>query len=251
MGYLQDSLDTFNKYSIFLKNKKVVVVGPASHMNGWKQGNLIDSYDIVVRLSKGYELDEKLKSKDIQDHIKSKFYIKDKTKIDFGSRIDILYQTLLPNWGNGIHMPIENLMHIAKWICASFPDKRHKGCIRDFIKYNNGRIPLHIVNKEYWESIKQAMGTVPSIGASAICDLLQFDIEELYITGFNFYLLKDHNGFFYYPDYFYGDVKHLKDSRPKGKHNHFKIFKYLKKLKEKDERIKCDNVLNDLIKKHD
>ena len=91
------------------------------------------------------------------------------------------------------------------------------------------------------------MDTIPSVGASAIWDLLQYNIKELYITGFNFYLIKDKNGFYYYPEYFYGDKKHLKDNRPTGKHDHFKIFKYLKKTCKNDQRITCDKILTELM----
>ena len=56
MGYPQDSEETIKKYYDYLKGKKVVIVGPAPHMRGWRQGELIDSYDVVVRVSKGYEL---------------------------------------------------------------------------------------------------------------------------------------------------------------------------------------------------
>ena len=250
MAYPQDTKEIIKRYTDFLKNKKVVVVGPAFHMKGWRQGKVIDSYDVIVRLSKGYEIDEKYKSRDIKEYTNGKYVFNKDIKLDFGSRTDILYQTMLPNWGNGTQSPINELKDDIKWICASFPDKRHRQCIIDFIKYNNNRIPMHIMDKKYWEKIRDDMRTIPSVGASAILDLLQYDIKEIYITGFNFYLAKDENGFFYYPDYFYGDKKHLKDNRPKGKHNHFKIFKYLKKLYERDKRIKCDKTLIDLMEKY-
>lgn len=252
MAYPKDSIKTELKYSNFLLNKKVVIVGPSFHMKGWRQGELIDSYDLTVRLSKGYEINNNFKSKDISKYSKEKKYnIGKEVELDFGSKVDILYQTLLSNWGNGINLPIKKLKDELKWICASFPDDRHKEFIKDFIKYNNNRIPFHIMNKKYWQNIKKQMGTIPSVGASAIFDLLKFDIKELYITGFTFYLIKNKNGFFYYPDYFYKNSKQLKDNRPHGKHDHFKIFKYIKKIAKQDNRIKCDKVLEGLIDKYD
>ena len=63
------------KYSKFLKNKKVVLVGPSSYLKGIKQHDLIESYDIVVRMNVGYKFAEKLQR-------------------DMGERTDILYSSL-------------------------------------------------------------------------------------------------------------------------------------------------------------
>ena len=59
------------EYFDFLKDKRVVVVGPARSAEGKRQGSLIDSYDVVVR-------------------IKSRFVAEDR-KDDLGTRGDILY----------------------------------------------------------------------------------------------------------------------------------------------------------------
>ena len=42
----------------FLKNKRVALVGPASSVVGSQQQELLDSYDIVVRLNKAFPVPE-------------------------------------------------------------------------------------------------------------------------------------------------------------------------------------------------
>ena len=252
MSYPQDSKKVNNLYANFLKNKKVIIVGPAPHMRGWKQGKFIDSYDIVVRVSKGYELASGLKSK-IADQesqgYNGKFKIKEDIKDDFGERMDILYQTLFSQWGNGFTAPFEKLKSKLKWLCASFPDKKHKPFIKDFIKYTKELgIPFHIINKKYWEGIVSEMKTIPTVGPTAAFDLLRYEIKELYLTGFTFCQIKDKNNFYYYPEYFYNKEKHLIRKGGK-KHDNNKIYKYFKEIYKKDNRIKCDKILKELIEK--
>ena len=252
MSYPQDSEKVNNKYADFLKNKKIVLVGPSPHMRGWKQGELIDSYDIVVRVSKGYELVSGLESKIANDEYRGnneKFKIKEDIKEDFGTRIDILYQTLFSQWGSGFTAPFEKLKNKLKWLCASFPDKKHKPFIKDFIKYTNKlNISFHIMNKEYWESIVKDMKTIPTVGPTSAFDLLRYDIKELYLTGFTFCQIKDKNNFYYYPEYFYNNSKHLIRKGGK-KHNNEKIFNYFKNIYKEDKRIKCDIILKELLEK--
>ncbi len=48
------------KYANFLKNKKVALVGPAHHLKWTEQHDLIESYNIVVRMNVGFRFPEKL-----------------------------------------------------------------------------------------------------------------------------------------------------------------------------------------------
>ena len=131
---------------------------------------------------------------------------------------------------------------------ASFPDKKHKSFIKDFIKYTHSiNLNFHIMNKQYWEKLSADMGTIPTVGCSAIFDLLQYNIKEIYVVGFTFCQIKDKNGFYYYPEYFYDNSKHLVRKGGK-KHDNDKIFRYFKQKCQQDNRIRCDEVLERLIK---
>ena len=233
MGYPQDTKDISKKYAKFLKGKKICIVGPAPHINGSGSGEEIDSYDIVVRLNKGYLLPKEYQQ-------------------DIGESCDIIYQTCMPRDYMGITMPIEELKGSTKWICCSCPDKIHKHHIKDFIKYVDGRIGVHIMNKKKWDkyAIKLARSnsiviSPPTSGFSAIIDLLRYDIEEMYIVGMTFFQKRGKNNEVYYPGYPTNDPTHSR--RKKSKHNYSKEMKVFKKIFAKDGRIKCDPILQKLI----
>ncbi|GAG30323.1 unnamed protein product, partial [marine sediment metagenome] len=54
----QDTKEISKKYSEFLKDKRVCIAGPSPDIEGSGYGDKIDSYDIVVRINKGYLLPE-------------------------------------------------------------------------------------------------------------------------------------------------------------------------------------------------
>jgi len=139
-------------------------------------------------------------------------------------------------------MPIEESNNKMEWTCASFPDEKHKPFIYDFIKFNNNRINLHIIDKKYWDKLRNKIGD-PHAGTAAIFDLLRYDIKELYITGITFYQVEGEKHSFYYDGY------HNKKRWVKGtKHDCFKSFDYFIKILKKDKRIKCDFMIERLLK---
>ena len=64
-----------SQYNELLKDKKVIVVGPSPSLEGSGKGKEIDGYDIVVRVNKGFPIEEGFES-------------------DLGSRTDIHYHCL-------------------------------------------------------------------------------------------------------------------------------------------------------------
>jgi len=55
-----------------VNKSRVLIVGPSPHLEGMGLGNLIDSYDIIVRMNQGYKLMKELPN-------------------DYGSRVDMLF----------------------------------------------------------------------------------------------------------------------------------------------------------------
>ena len=47
----------FEKY---LNDKKIIIVGPASYLIGKNLGNFIDSFDIIIRIKRGYPIEPTL-----------------------------------------------------------------------------------------------------------------------------------------------------------------------------------------------
>ena len=205
------------KYAEFLRGKHVVVVGPASSIVGTKQHDLIESYDIVTRLNKGFHIPEELKQ-------------------DIGYRTDIIYNCLTPKYGGDLD--IDKLKDHVQWICCSFPVKRN---IDGFKRKNQNRIPFHVVNECYYWSIEKMLNCRLYTGMSAIIDLLYHDIVELYITGITF-KINGHNGVYYHQYEQPNEIPSNLIHKPR------KQFEYFKRLWRNDRRIACDEVLENLVR---
>ncbi len=215
-----------SEYAAFLKNKRVIIIGPAPHILKIKQKELIDSYNLICRLGKGFII-----QKELEENI--------------GTRIDILYNVLNDQSGkrsSGVLNIKELLLKKIKWICSANPpyfEMKIKN--RKFEIKNNNRIPFHIINKEYYKEITKETGKWINTGLAAIIDLLYYDIKELYITGITFFSEK--NKKYYYPQYRDPEL-YLEDCYDREKQLNF-----MKQLYKKDKRIKCDKVLKEILEK--
>jgi hypothetical protein len=236
MGYPQDNSDIKEKYKHYLSGKKVCIVGPAPKIIGSSSGEVIDSYDIVVRLNNGY-------------------MFCDKHREDIGMKMNIIYQTAIPKLGRGVTMPIEKLQNKVKWVCCSYPDEKHRKNICNFIKYVDNRIFMHIMNRDRWGELSLSIGgqvgkgpIPPTTGLAAIVDLLYYDIERLYITGFTFFKVHKKRERIYYRGYgttpSYETPANLKDS----KHNFKAELGFFKNIIKSDSRVDYDNVLKKVVK---
>lgn len=158
-----------NKFHQYLKNKRVVVVGPAPSIIGSKQGEEIDSYDVVVRINKALPVPNNLKQ-------------------DIGSKTDILFNCLNTSPDNGGYLHIPMLMQELDWVASPYaavhPFERD---IRNFSNQLSGRIPFFIPDSSWYLNIENEMGTRPNSGILAILNCLNFEPSEVYITGFTFF----------------------------------------------------------------
>ena len=173
------------------------------------------------------------------------------------SLITSKYQTTIPKAYRGIMMPIDEIKGSVKWICCACPNEKHRNHIKDFIKYVDNRINIHIVNKNKWNlwtkwltaagpGTKVITPGIPQTGTAALFDLLQYDIAKLYVTGITFLQTRAKDRTMYYPGYLSGKGRpNLKNT----KHHCRQEFKYFRGLCKKDKRIKCDKMLRKLINK--
>lgn len=221
------------KYFKFLKNKKVVLIGPSWHLKNYRQKELIDSYDVVVRMNLGYRIPSKMIS-------------------FFGDRIDILYCSLSNYYfeHNYFNKKILNdLSNKLKFICLTH-HLIHKEGTRRLIELNkkiSNPIKIRIVKKDIYTTLLGQCKDKLSCGIVAISDLLNCDIKELYITGLTFYDTKViGKRRIYYPGYNDNPIKY--SNRPFGSHNLNKELGILKKFCKKDNRIRCDEILNEILK---
>jgi hypothetical protein len=225
------------KYSRFLKDKKVAVVGPARSIKGSRQGEFIDSCDVVVRVNLGLNVQENLKG-------------------DIGSRMDILYSAMSRYyWETGVFSS-KNLSKLKKkydikWIVNT--GIRRATILRmldDKIK-SKVEVGLKLVSKKNIEYLKNVLDGKPTAGIIAIYDLLQYDISELHIMGFTFYNIMSENKErkdYYYENY---SPRYTETVDNVYKHDLMGEVCLLHKMKRKDKRIKVDEVLLNIMASFD
>ncbi len=147
-----------------VKNKDVVIVGPAGYLVGQQNGSLIDSFDIVVR---------------VNDAIR----IMDKNYIDFGERIDILYHNLASfskiceDYNRYIQKETKSI------VCKT---NLSSSRVENFFKQTACSIPI-IAGQQIYSEISKNIRKAPNMGVVAIVHLLSFDIKSLSVFGFDFY----------------------------------------------------------------
>ena len=178
----------------YLKDKTVAFVGPAPYLKNLGKGNLIDSYDIVVRIQHGIE-----------------------NKEDYGSRSDIIQSCLNSNYGPPLVSHLQNLDHTQRpkfIICNdtasqlksdgswAFVDEIYEPIFKNLnipfvhLKNNDGtwdRWALYweVYAKEHIEKFKKGSYTMYSAnfnsGYGALNVLLSYPIKKLAVFGVDFY----------------------------------------------------------------
>ncbi len=226
-----------SEYRSYLSGKRVALVGPAP--SGPDGGSKIDSYDVVVRLNNMVNVPSSMR-----EHL--------------GSRTDVLYATLD---GNPLDLVKSMVDNSVKFVSTSYPADEWFFRARmmqnvSILKSLNafGRVDLKTVvlpSREYFH-VKEATSSRPNTGFSAIIDLLSADIEELYITGLDFYRSAANGGAAYMPGYECqwtekrGPDFLLENIERDGPdvHNPDSSFKYFKhEMYAKDDRVKVDSCL--------
>ena len=160
-------------------NKRVAVVGPSPHIIGKKQRSYIDSFDIVIRIN------ELGISEDLFE--------------DYGSKTDIVFLTL--NTGAvDIYKEMMRRNDLSS-ICL-IVNLQHQYSLQPYLKVEKTRsifeqykdlnlsIDLeHLGSDLFFERCK-LFKCYPSTGTSAIYELAESQVKELYVTGFSFYTTK-------------------------------------------------------------
>lgn len=204
----------------YLNGKKVVVVGPANHVNN---GKLIDGYDVVVRINQGCKL----------------ISIPDK----YGSRTDILYHCVSQNENNGGKIDKINSKFIKFAYPKLEPSTKHShkdGTVNDFNKINM-ESNMSIIDREKYLTFEKELGCRPNCGTVAIWDILQYNIKELYITGFTLFQTPFHK------DYKSETVEEaVKRMNHVGVHDQDKIKRYYQTIMN-DTRVKVDEQLKNIL----
>lgn len=193
-------------YLEYLMGKKVALVGPAPTIIGSKQGDLIDSYDIVVRVNKAVP---------IPTHLTR----------DIGKRTNILYNCLNPSPECGGPYLMDEWKKLD-WLCCPYPAVHPFDIdITRFKFKNENTIPFHTIDKETYLTAAKEMNTRPNSGIGTIIDLMFHPIKELYVTGFTFFK----GG--YYSDYRQKNEKQVMDFMNRHRnHEQEPQIEYIRKM---------------------
>ena len=164
---------TFQQYRDEAKiSKKVVIVGPSPYLVGKERGEFIDSFDVVIRMNKGWKI--------TSDRVK-----------DYGSKTDVRWHCMMEHPDNGGDFVIDDMLdHGVEWLASQFPrnlDYFHYDNIK-FEQKNNNKIKFHcFADLIYFLNIHRALETRPNVAPTAIFELINYDIENVHLMGVTFF----------------------------------------------------------------
>jgi hypothetical protein len=214
------------KFADFLKDKTIALVGPAPTITGSKQGGFIDQFDVVIRLNKALPVPEDIAK-------------------DTGTRCDILYNCLNtdPECGGTI---TKEMIEGVKWVACPYPRYgSFESDVEKFVKWNTKQRPrtdFHVIDSNFYNSLEAHIGTRPNTGIGTILDILSFDVEVLYVTGFTFFK----GG--YHKDYRGYSEEHVMNFMAKyGKHSQEPQIELMKKIYASDDRLSVDAPLEKIL----
>ena len=222
-------------YSELISNKRVVLVSSAPYLKDKNIGNIINSYDTVIRINRGTNL--------IQDP-------------NYGNRTDILYHCLCQKTGGELTREIyDKYKYIVGTIPPFYPvDKRiRESSFPNGYKHMHDKIPkfytdkFTYINKEEYLDLEEKIGCRPYTGITTLYNILKLKPKELYITGMTFGKGGSNN--------LYRKNNTTKDwinSTKKGYypkcHDNYLIWLYTKKMiKNSETKITLDDELKEIL----
>ena len=241
LKYLFENAKIDRKFNHYLKDKSVIIVGPAGYMKNSKKGDFIESFDIVVRCNGFWKPPINLQE-------------------DIGKRTDIRWHSgaEFPNTG-GMWDIKDMLDYGVEYVCIQYPkylDYFHDD-VKKFEKKNEPyNIPFHNWSDlELYLSIHHYLGTRIQCGMSAVADIMFYDIKKLHVSGFSFHSEIKQG----VP----GGGDYLKGAKPEGylQHdyveethtfvNHAQIpqMKFLRELQNFDNRLSFDKETEEVLKR--
>ena len=218
----------------FLKNKKVILIGPSESLLKNKNKDFIESFDIIVRVNRGIEPTEKY----------SEF---------IGNRTDILYNCMLEHPDNGGPINVDYFSKKKLKYLVYHPEVNFQGKTTNkppkhlnrnrIIELEKANIKTNMIDSNFYNSISSQVNCRPNTGYIAIFDLLNYDIKELFITGFTFYLDKFMPG---YKDQV-KKVEFKEKCFKSERHNQKNLWEFLKKSYKNNPKIKVDKYLHKIL----
>ena len=219
------------QYNDLLKDKRVIIVGPSPSLVGSGKGKEIDDYDIVVRVNKGFPIEEGLQS-------------------DLGSRTDIHYHCLHTTplcCGDVFYkeMKDENVFlscPYPKYINSFYND------VTSFEKENKKwKLPFHCADTDYYIGVARMLGTRPNSGTMTIMDLLSYDLKELHITGFTWFRDGWRKSYKKLSDKKFQEVSDEVTSEFNGNHKQKPQEDLVREIYLNDSRVFIDDIMKEIL----
>lgn len=220
-----------DKFKEYIKNKRVVFVGPSPNLIGKEQGEFIDGFDVVIRTNGAINF------------LNEQKYIK-----DYGKRCDILY--INNQWHrNNRPIPVSEYRRKGvKVLCFKFINEVSSGRYSKF---------LHVRNIK--KIIRRVSQSVPSssMGNFIWADILDKGPSELYVLGVDFFSsrsMKD-NKLGIHHEYIRGylmpnilaEMEKLDKNKTKDGHDFLQNAQYTQMLYKKYNNMKFPDYLKELL----
>jgi hypothetical protein len=212
------------EFENYVRDKRIVIVGPSEHLLGTGYGDKIDYYDIVVRINRA-------------------LFIHPKYQKDIGTRTDILSSSLFkpPGARGGPYMVNDWKRNNIKWIFCPLPMKfPYSNDIKKYYSEVGEDFKLCIGNMKTFEDVERNIKTRPNTGLATIFELLTYDIKEIHVCGFSFYTTK------YIESYTTEHARQTIFDSIEISHKQEPQRKYFFELMEKHEEITIDPFLQKL-----
>jgi hypothetical protein len=153
---------TREEYAERLTGKRIALVGPANTLKELREGEKIDSYDVVVRANGPQPLHRGLRE-----------YM--------GSRTDIFYTNAVRQQDRRGQIDTRELS--VDFVCCYFSAQNRMALKKDKVPKSKHRFFDH----HLWRALKTATRYDPHTGIYAIYELFLCHPKELYVTGMTFY----------------------------------------------------------------
>lgn len=199
-------------YFDYLKDKNVVLVGPASYLLGQGKGQEIDSYDVVVRMNHIFDIIEQYPE-------------------DLGRKTDVLYL----NFGKTRNLKSQDFSNLKRNSVKYIVSKSN------FARRIDGSFCF--VSATYINNIlRKKINKMPNMGLISIIHLLTSSLKTLTIMGCDFYQTG------YFPGYLGIDKeKSIKATATEKVHEISSQVEYLAGIWEVESRLIVDDVLKNIL----
>ena len=221
--------DNREKFTDFIRDKSLAIVGRAEYLNGMEQGEFIDSHDIVIRVHSNLPYPSPKYHLTFED---PDSFVPPSHHTRLGTRTDAFAPSDLPFW---ILPVIDDIVpklmdRDCKWIVqhkiynvpevTDHPGKRVELSVIDYI--SDKYLPVFVASPQVFDDVMRKLDyCFPMPGTLLIEEVMRMNPSRLYVTGFTCYmdnkhqwlsaevsLARDHKSLY--------DLRYLRDLARKG-----------------------------------